>query len=387
MSDFPDDERTDPNVVLPDDVHAASLRQTTPGPSVGGEAQPLPPRPPTLPPRGSSVPSRPPLPPPPPLRRSAPPRPPERRPSVPPGAMPRPSDPPSARTEPSAIDRQRIAALEAQLHQARETIARQRSELDALRARADAGEARLRELEARAVASEALEELARRVEALEEAQRPALVPRHDDELARRVEALEARLRALEEGTAESRIRMRLERAGHRIEELERRLSALEGEQRPLVEAARESAELEAAREARLARLESLFEELAEEVAKDRDTGALDELRARLDDVESLVAKTGTREQDLERKLSEQERELATLRESLAPPAGGDDLTRIRGIGPKYARLLGELGVTTFAQIAAWTDEELEHVAERLGIPVARIKKAGWVETAAKLASG
>src|SRR5690606_15432163 len=129
--------------------------------------------------------------------------------SVPPGAMPRPSDPPPAR-EGSVIERQRIASLEGQLLQARETIARQKSELDALCARADASEARIRELEARAAASEALAELARRVEALE-ARAPAAPsePEDDRELAARLEALDARLRALEEGTAEARIRMRL----------------------------------------------------------------------------------------------------------------------------------------------------------------------------------
>lgn len=36
----------------------------------------------------------------------------------------------------------------------------------------------------------------------------------------------------------------------------------------------------------------------------------------------------------------------------------DDLTRLVGIGPKIAKALTERGVTSFAQLAAWTAEEL-----------------------------
>src|SRR3569623_1223573 len=37
----------------------------------------------------------------------------------------------------------------------------------------------------------------------------------------------------------------------------------------------------------------------------------------------------------------------------ATAEGGDDLTRIKGLGPKLAALLHTLGVTSIAQIAAW----------------------------------
>ncbi|MBY0345149.1 MAG: hypothetical protein K2Q29_14960 [Sphingomonadales bacterium] len=72
----------------------------------------------------------------------------------------------------------------------------------------------------------------------------------------------------------------------------------------------------------------------------------------------------------------------------APPAGAaDDLTRIKGLGPKIAALLGEFGVTTFAQIAAWTPEEVERIDAKMGRFSGRITRDQWVEQAKMLAAG
>jgi predicted flap endonuclease-1-like 5' DNA nuclease len=65
----------------------------------------------------------------------------------------------------------------------------------------------------------------------------------------------------------------------------------------------------------------------------------------------------------------------------------DDLTRIKGLGPKLAALLGEFGVTTFAQIAAWTPEEIERIDAKLGRFAGRITRDQWVEQAKLLAAG
>lgn len=72
-----------------------------------------------------------------------------------------------------------------------------------------------------------------------------------------------------------------------------------------------------------------------------------------------------------------------------PAASGpaDDLTRIKGLGPKLAALLGEFGVTTFAQIAAWTPEEIERIDAKLGRFAGRITRDQWVEQAKFLAAG
>lgn len=70
-----------------------------------------------------------------------------------------------------------------------------------------------------------------------------------------------------------------------------------------------------------------------------------------------------------------------------PADGGDDLTRIKGLGPKIAAALNAQGVTTFAQIAAWDDAEIERVDALLGRFAGRIRRDSWVEQAGLLAAG
>lgn len=71
----------------------------------------------------------------------------------------------------------------------------------------------------------------------------------------------------------------------------------------------------------------------------------------------------------------------------APPAEGDDLTRIKGIGPKLATILRGLGVTSFAQIAAWDEAEVERIDARLGTFAGRIRRDDWRTQARLLAEG
>ena len=66
---------------------------------------------------------------------------------------------------------------------------------------------------------------------------------------------------------------------------------------------------------------------------------------------------------------------------------GDDLTRIKGLGPKLSARLGELGVTSFAQIAGWSAEDLAKVDAQLGAFAGRPQRDGWVEQAGFLARG
>lgn len=69
------------------------------------------------------------------------------------------------------------------------------------------------------------------------------------------------------------------------------------------------------------------------------------------------------------------------------PAGADDLTRIKGLGPKLKARLAELGVTTFAQIAAWEAPDLAAIDAQLGAFAGRPARDNWVEQAKLLASG
>jgi predicted flap endonuclease-1-like 5' DNA nuclease len=66
-----------------------------------------------------------------------------------------------------------------------------------------------------------------------------------------------------------------------------------------------------------------------------------------------------------------------------PPEAPDDLERIRGIGPVLRQRLNGLGITTFAQIAAFTEADLARLDEVLDFK-GRIAREGWVEQAKAL---
>lgn len=67
--------------------------------------------------------------------------------------------------------------------------------------------------------------------------------------------------------------------------------------------------------------------------------------------------------------------------------GADDLSRIKGLGPKLQALLPTLGLSTFAQIAALTEADLAALDAKLGAFAGRPAKDNWVEQARFLASG
>ncbi len=66
-------------------------------------------------------------------------------------------------------------------------------------------------------------------------------------------------------------------------------------------------------------------------------------------------------------------------------AGADDLKLLSGVGPALEKKLHEAGITSFAQIAAWTDAEVEEFGEKLSFK-GRIEREGWIEQAKELAS-
>jgi len=67
-------------------------------------------------------------------------------------------------------------------------------------------------------------------------------------------------------------------------------------------------------------------------------------------------------------------------------AAGDTLTQLKGLGPKAAARLGELGVTRFAQIAAWDEADVAAIDAQMGAFKGRILRDRWVEQAALLAA-
>ena len=63
----------------------------------------------------------------------------------------------------------------------------------------------------------------------------------------------------------------------------------------------------------------------------------------------------------------------------------DDLTRMTGIGPKLSLALAARGVTRFAQIAAWTADDLAEADAALALKGRAVREA-WVAQAKRLAA-
>jgi len=66
--------------------------------------------------------------------------------------------------------------------------------------------------------------------------------------------------------------------------------------------------------------------------------------------------------------------------ALVPDGPADDLTKIKGIGPVLKGKLAALGVTTFRQIADFTQADIERVNAELDFP-GRIEREQWIEQA------
>ncbi|MCX7864522.1 MAG: NADH-quinone oxidoreductase subunit E [Novosphingobium sp.] len=66
---------------------------------------------------------------------------------------------------------------------------------------------------------------------------------------------------------------------------------------------------------------------------------------------------------------------------------GDDLKLIWGVGPKLAKMLNDMGVWHFDQIAAWGKAELNWVDDRLEGFKGRASRDEWVKQSKKLAKG
>jgi len=130
-----------------------------------------------------------------------------------------------------------------------------------------------------------------------------------------------------------------------------------------------------------------------------EAAARGRLQSRLAELEPLAMRI----RELERELADSERqrqaaardlglEIQRLRERLARPAelaahaarpraghleARDDLKLIPGIGPVIARLLNRHGVTSYRQIAEWTDQDVERIADVLGSFSSRIHRDRW----------
>lgn len=77
---------------------------------------------------------------------------------------------------------------------------------------------------------------------------------------------------------------------------------------------------------------------------------------------------------------------AAAKPAAAKAADGDDLKKLSGVGPVLEQKLLDAGVTSFAQIAAWTEADIAEFDEKLSFK-GRIEREGWVDQAKELAKG
>lgn len=68
----------------------------------------------------------------------------------------------------------------------------------------------------------------------------------------------------------------------------------------------------------------------------------------------------------------------------AKAEGGDDLTKMKGLGKVFAEKLTGEGITSFAQIAALSADDIAALEEKLGA-AGKFEKNDWVAQAAELA--
>jgi predicted flap endonuclease-1-like 5' DNA nuclease len=111
---------------------------------------------------------------------------------------------------------------------------------------------------------------------------------------------------------------------------------------------------------------------------------------------SQLAEFAEERRTLLRELGEARMQLARFRqivvdiENNAPPPilGGpgtpDDLKLIVGIGPVLERMLQQLGIATYRQIARWTEHDIDEMDARLPEFPGRIRRDAWVTQARAL---
>lgn len=80
-------------------------------------------------------------------------------------------------------------------------------------------------------------------------------------------------------------------------------------------------------------------------------------------------------------------EVLGVKASPVAAGGADDLTRLKGVGPKFVARLNELGIARYDQLAGLNGNEAAHLDERMGPFVGRLERDRVIEQADLLARG
>ncbi len=130
----------------------------------------------------------------------------------------------------------------------------------------------------------------------------------------------------------------------------------------------------------MAATETLTEDARDVARSAIDAGGKAVLAIEKDIEKAAVAMAGSEEADTDKMdVANAVRPEPSLDEAAEP----DDLKAISGIGPKMEQVLNGLGVQTYAQIAAWGEEEIARMEQHLGFK-GRISRDEWLKQAADL---
>lgn len=114
--------------------------------------------------------------------------------------------------------------------------------------------------------------------------------------------------------------------------------------------------------------------------KAKDGKGKKDKKARKDKDKDAIAKAATLAQPAET-VTTPEAPVAPRHRAVTP----DDLKEIKGIGPKYEKMLNDLGYRTFAQVAAWTEADIARMQDAMPNFDNRIRSEDWIGQAAELA--
>ncbi len=105
------------------------------------------------------------------------------------------------------------------------------------------------------------------------------------------------------------------------------------------------------------------------------------------------AKNKTQQAEMKKRVSEgqadeksAEKKASAKKAAPKKAAGGDDLKKLSGVGPALEKKLHDADVTSFAQIAAWTEADVAEMDEKLSFK-GRIEREGWIDQAKELTKG
>lgn len=102
---------------------------------------------------------------------------------------------------------------------------------------------------------------------------------------------------------------------------------------------------------------------------------------------TVWAKRRKDEDELDLEVTEPGEAPAPVVETAAATDTADDLTSIKGVGAAIAERLHGIGVTTFVEIAAWSDEDIAEIAPQIKAGADRIKREDWVGQARAASEG